>query len=60
MAREVYILHIFECIAGNPSKETSLPLDKDDNDDGKNEALLWKRHMGSWNGDVFNKIYKSM
>lgn len=47
MAGEVYILHIFECRAGNHSKETPLPFDKDDNDDNKNEFSLWKSHMGS-------------
>ena len=32
MTGEIYILHIFECIAGNHSKETPLPFDKDDID----------------------------
>lgn len=35
MTGEIYILHIFECIAGNHSKETPLPFDKDDIDDNK-------------------------
>lgn len=57
MAREVYPLHIFKCIAWNHSKETLLPFDKDDNDDNKNEISLWKSLVALINRYVFNKIF---
>lgn len=47
MAQEVYILHIFECIAGNHLKETPLPFNKDNNDESKGEISFWKTHMSS-------------